>query len=55
MNITVTKRSGEVVEFDSKRILNAIMGANSETEEMSKEDVNNATAKIVSFLLRTNM
>ena len=54
MNITVTKRSGEVVEFDSKRILNAIMGANSETEEMSKEDVNNATDKIVSFLLRTN-
>ena len=54
MNITVTKRSGEIVEFDSKRILNAIMGANSETEEMSKEDVNNATAKIVSFLLRTN-
>ena len=50
MNLTVTKRAGEIVEFDSTRIFNAIMGANSETEEMTDEDVQNVTDKVVSFL-----
>ena len=50
MNLTVTKRSGEIVDFDSNRIFNAIMGANSETEEMTDKDVHHITDKVVSFL-----
>jgi len=50
MTLTVTKRAGEIVEFDSARIFNAIMGANSETKEMTDEDVQNVTDKVVSFL-----
>ena len=50
MNLTVTKRSGEIVDFDSDRIFNAIMGANSETEEMTDKDVHHVTDKVVSFL-----
>ena len=50
MNLTVIKRSGEIVEFDSNRIFNAIMGANSETEEMTEKDVRKVTDKVISFL-----
>lgn len=50
MNLTVTKRSGEIVDFDSDRIFNAIMGANSETEEMTDKDVHHIIDKVVSFL-----
>ena len=50
MNLTVIKRSGEIVEFDANRIFNAIMGANSETEEMTEKDVRKVTDKVISFL-----
>jgi hypothetical protein len=42
MQLTVTKRAGEIVNFDSERIFNAIMGANAETNEMTEDQVKDA-------------
>src|SRR5574344_294692 len=39
MKKTVTKRNGDIVELDSNKIINAIQGANSETEEMEQQEV----------------
>lgn len=39
MGKTVTKRNGDVVDFDINKIIKAIESANKETEEMTQEDV----------------
>ena len=39
MKHTVSKRNGDVVEFDLEKIKNAIVNSNSETEEMGLNDL----------------
>lgn len=47
MKKTVTKRNGDIVELDSNKIINAIQGANSETEEMEQQEVLHVVSSVV--------
>ena len=47
MKKTVTKRNGDIVEFDFEKIINAIQRANNETEEMEQQEVLHVVSSVV--------
>lgn len=52
---TITKRNGNVVPYDKKKIYNAIAGANSEsTEKMTVDDIETVTTAIESLIYKRN-
>lgn len=52
---TVTKRSGDIVEFDANKISNAITKANTETKEMTEEEILEVTNKLSESLMNANI
>ena len=55
MEKTVTKRSGDIVEFDIHKIDKAINRANKETNEMTYEKIVEITNKVVDGIEDSNI
>ena len=55
MKHTVSKRNGDVVEFDLEKIKNAIVNSNSETEEMGLNDVNTISESVANRVTVPNI
>ena len=55
MKHTVSKRNGDVVEFDLEKIKNAIANSNSETEEMGLNDVNTISESVANRITVPNI
>ena len=55
MKHTVSKRNGDVVEFDLEKIKNAIVNSNLETEEMGLNDVNTISESVANRVTVPNI
>lgn len=55
MNKTVTKRNGDIVEFDALKIMQAIANSNNETNEMSPTEIKGISKKVDSHIDDNNI